>query len=321
MCEYYGIPLQPQVNSGPVWNLVTEQWETRLVPLPVTPQGRLVLVPKVIVRHRLSYDAHEYYRHYLLPELQQEHLSTNTALVQTLKDGRKRVTKKSLIKKYGTDKLATTDLTIARPFVFERYRKTKGRKAPAPLTHDQLAEIERTEIPDWPKLLSNLRAIPSGNEASAKYEDIIERILSALFYPALCSPVKQHEIHQGRKRIDITYVNTARRGFFAWAAQHYPAAHVFVECKNYGKEVGNPEIDQLSGRFSPTRGKIGLLACRSISDKNSLLTRCRDTALDDRGFILPLDDSDLDALVQEKAAFPSLDEFSLLRRLFNHLMM
>jgi len=114
--------------------------------------------------------------------------------------------------------------------------------------------------------------------------------------------VKQDNIHEGRKRIDITYVNDAKDGFFSWVARNHPASHVFVECKNYGKEIGNPEVDQLAGRFSPSRGKLGILVVRSVEDKALLLKRCKDTASDQRGFILVLDDADLAELIKQRKA-------------------
>ena len=104
----------------------------------------------------------------------------------------------------------------------------------------------------------------------------------------------------------------ATAGFFKWLAAHYAAAHVFVECKNYVGEVGNPELDQLSGRFSPTRGQFGLLVCRRFTDKALFIRRCRDTALDGRGFIIPIDDEDLRGLVQSRqgdALFLNLRRF------------
>ena len=74
---------------------------------------------------------------------------------------------------------------------------------------------------------------------------------------------------------------------------------IYIECKNYGKEVGNPELDQLSGRFSISRGKVGILVCRSIENKEKLYQSCKDTAKDDRGYILPLDDDDILMLIEE----------------------
>lgn len=113
-----------------------------------------------------------------------------------------------------------------------------------------------------------------------------------LFFPQLIYPRKEHEIHEGRKRIDIVMENSARSGVFADIAilRNYPASYVFFECKNYGREVGNPEIDQLSGRFSRERGKVGFLCCRGFEDRARFIMRCRDTFRDDRGLMLPLED-------------------------------
>ena len=64
-------------------------------------------------------------------------------------------------------------------------------------------------------------------------------------------------------------------------------------------------MDQLQGRFSPSRGRVGLLVFRTLADKELLVTRCRDTAQDDCGFILPLDDVDLKQLVGHRKAPPT----------------
>jgi hypothetical protein len=188
------------------------------------------------------------------------------------------------------------------------------------LTHDELSDIEEIERPDWNGLFNSITNLPHGKDNAARYEDLVEQLLTSLFYPSLCHPTKQHKIHEGRKRIDITYTNEAKLGFFAWLAQHYPCSFMFVECKNYGKEVGNPEIDQLSGRFSPSRGKVGILICRKIADRKLLMKRCIDTAKDDRGFILPLDDDDLSAIIESVKGHPDSQEFPLLRRLFRRLI-
>jgi hypothetical protein len=109
-------------------------------------------------------------------------------------------------------------------------------------------------------------------------------------------------------------------GFFAWLSKHYSAAHVFVECKNYGKEVGNPELDQLSSRFSPSRGQIGLLVCRSFQNKALFLKRCIDTAKDSRGFVIPLDDEDVATLIASRQDDPLFANWKLLKDKFDALI-
>ncbi len=320
VCRYYGIPLTPGVSSGPVWNPNGEVWESSFVELPMTNEGKIILVPKLIVRHRLSYEYSEYYTHYLLPEMQSAEIASNTGLVELLQDGRKRVTKKALRDKYGSDKLAVLKQTLKHPTVLNEYREDKAERTPPPLDHEQLSEIEEISPPNWNDLITRLRALSTGSDHADAYEKLIEEILSALFYPSLCSPTKQHRIHDGRKRIDITYVNEARAGFFEWLSRHYPCSFVFIECKNYGKEVGNPEVDQLSGRFSPNRGRVGLLVCRSVENPDTLQARCNDTARDSRGFIIYLTDDELVALMENaKLGVRSMD-FPILANKFRALV-
>lgn len=211
--------------------------------------------------------------------------------------------------------------TLRHPDVLESDRRDKKSSPRPPLTHEELAEIEKTSQPCWDELLGAVHTVLPGRESASAYEKAVEGLLSALFYPSLANPSVQHEIHDGRKRIDITYTNLAREGFFGWLGQHYPAAHVFVECKNYGREVGNPELDQLSGRFSPSRGMFGLLVCRGFEDKELFIKRCIDTAHDRRGYIIPLDDNDLRELVQARRAHEGFGDLPLLRSLFNRLVM
>lgn len=252
--------------------------------------------------------------------MQESEKQLNTGLVHTLKDGRKRVTKKSLKEKYGADKLTIARETLRHPGALDEYREAAQRSS-RPMTHDQLAEIENIALPNFAGLMSAVAAIPTGRDDAGNYEDAIEKLLSALFFPSLSSPTKQLKIHEGRKRIDITYVNNPMNGFFKWVLQHYPSSHIFVECKNYGKEIGNPEVDQLSGRFSPSRGQVGLLVCRSIESQIKIDASCRDTANDKRGYILVLTDSDLAQLVENYQSSNGSSEYPLLMKKFKSLIM
>jgi hypothetical protein len=278
----------------------------------------------VIVRNHLLYDSGEYFRHFVLTHLQKVELDANSALVQIIKKGKKgerrRVTKKSLIKKYGKGKDTISSVTKKYPQILARYRDQKKTEKHLPLTLDDIASIEGSAFPDWGLLLTKVLGCSAGPADADRYEKATEGLLTALTYPNLTNPIVQHEIHDGRKRIDITYTNMAINGFFSWVATHYPAPHAFVECKNYTRDLGNPELDQLAGRFSPSRGKIGFIVCRGFENKDLFIERCRDTAKDDRGFIVPLDDDDLKSLVAERKSNPLYSEFPLIRDRFRRLL-
>jgi hypothetical protein len=327
MCRQYEIPMSSGVESGPMWDSKQEKWYSEFVDLPIAGSGKLLFVPKVLVRRHLQYDAGEYFRHFLLEHMQSAELAANTELVEIIKSGkgkrqrtRKRVTKKALKAKYGTGKKAIVTETRKHPEALAIYKNLKRDDKHLPLTLDDMSNLEGTEDTNWNGLLGDVLRVPTGKADASRYEKAVEGILSALFYPNLTNPNIQHEIHGGRKRIDVTYTNMALIGFFKWVATHYPAAHVFVECKNYGKEVGNPELDQLSGRFSPSRGQVGILICRSFENKARFLQRCADTAKDSRGFILALDDDDLTELVRARTDESRFADWPLLRGRFDDLI-
>ena len=65
---------------------------------------------------------------------------------------------------------------------------------------------------------------------------------------------------------------------------------------------GNPELDQLSGRFGHQRGLLGLLLCRQDARRDLTTARCRDKSQDGRGYILVLSDADIGRLLDDVAA-------------------
>jgi hypothetical protein len=319
MCAAYGIPTE-EIASGLMWSPTARRWQAKLTQQPVVDKKRLLLVPKALVRRTITYNADSYYSLYLLEKIQEEQAAEG--LVRILKSGETRpVTKKSLKERFATGKQGNRTLTPGREDVLERYRQDKSGEPKEPLTHDELAESTHTPEPDWSKLLGDVLAIDPGAAGAGVYEKAIKKLFDALFYPWLMYPEPQQKIHAGRKRIDITYTNVAEDDFFAWLRHQCPAAYIFTECKNYSADPENPELDQLAGRFSPRRGRFGLLVARKITDKALFTKRCRDTADDDRGFIIALDDDDLTALVKAVKDSNKVERLALLRQKFKDLVM
>jgi hypothetical protein len=315
--EHYGIQLKSDVDSGPLWDVETRQWMSRFEQLPMTSEGKLLLVPKAIVRKRLDYSGSEYFNHYLLTYLQEAELQAGGELVRLLKNGERRPpTKKSLKEKHGTRKPDIAKLTREIPEALENYRRAKRKRVKPPLTHEEFFDEGIGNLPDLDQLLTDVRAVAVGKPHADAYHKTAERLLTAMLYPGLTMPQIEYPIHQGRKRIDIAYSNVAERGFFGWVAKHYPSALIFIECKNYKSDPRNPELDQLTGRFSPRRGRVGILVCRTVDDRETMAARCRDAADDDRGFIVALDDADLATLVGQRKT----GKLTLLRERFDALI-
>ncbi len=139
---------------------------------------------------------------------------------------------------------------------------------------------------------------------------------------ALVLPAIGQEINQRRKRIDLAYTNVASEGFFHWLIFHHGvfAPRVFAECKNYTREVGNTEVDQLAGRLTRDRGQFGMLVCRRIDDRSTFNLRCRD-AVRQGHYMIGVDDDDLRRLVRARKSADPLDFFRAVKDLFDPLVM
>lgn len=291
-CELHNIPLTHNVPSGMYWDIKGKRWENQYVDRLIIKNKPILLVPKRIVSFTDKYTTQEYKQHFVLNYLQNEHLSMNSSLVRKYKDGRKYVTKKSIEENEAQiDKEYLAKFTESHPEVFQDF-KTKTVKKITKLQGSVLEELDAKEICNY--LIAKLESIPTGTNSASKYHNLIIGILELLFYPNLSSPKKEQEIHEGRKRIDIMFNNSAETGFFFTLPNQnvtLPCPYIYVECKNYTGEVANPEIDQLSGRFSNRRGKVGILTCRELEE--NFIKRCADTYNDERGLVIPLEDSDL----------------------------
>lgn len=82
-----------------------KSWVEGFEKLPVTPTGKLLLVPKAVVRQHLAYTVDDYYGNYLLTHLKQIELDAGSSLVYIVKKTKSpNVTKKDLRKKFGSKK-------------------------------------------------------------------------------------------------------------------------------------------------------------------------------------------------------------------------
>lgn len=149
---------------------------------------------------------------------------------------------------------------------------------------------------DLTSAVAALKKIKRGQKTATAYQRTVTEILDQVFSHSLLTGELEHDIYEGRKRIDVRWVNVAEDGIFRWIAQTFRAPIVLGECKNYAQDVANPELDQLLGRFSATLSEFGLLLCREVTDRTLLIKRCRDAYHARRGMMLVIDDSQVEKL-------------------------
>ena len=229
------------------------------------------------------------------------------------------MTKTALKEVYPLTKDFLSTFTEVHPEVLAEYRQSLG--TPVEISDSDLREGFDEQV-FAPILINTLREIPPGAAQATTYHRFAMGLLEFIFYPGLIYPQLEQEIHEGRKRIDIFYDNAASIGFF-FAQRTNPdvnAVYVTVECKNYNLEAANEDLDQLAGRFSPHRGRLGFLMVRRLDNEGLFLQRCKDTASDDRGFIIALTDNHIEHLLEliERGERLQIDPW--LRRRFRELV-
>jgi len=294
-CRLHSIPLSRDISSDYFWNRQSNEWEIAHTEMLVINNRKILLVPKGIVSFCKGYTPDKYYNHFVLEYLQNENLRLQSALVQKRNNGSYFVTKKSIKDFNPQSKEFLRRFTLAHPEVLDQF---KDRTTINSLTNIDITDIDITQIKQ--DLIVRLQEIPSGTDSASDFHKIIIGILELVFYPHLINPIKEREIHEGRKRIDITFDNAAKTGIFYRLSENFriPCPYIFIECKNYSRDIVNPELDQIGGRFSVNRGQVGFIICRHIDNFQLFMTRCKDTYRDGRGLIIPLVDNDIIQLLQ-----------------------
>jgi hypothetical protein len=177
------------------------------------------LVPKYSGRRRLSLDDQEFYMHFVLNFLQEQEEQTNAhGLVRVLKNGKRKVHKEDPKKRYPLTKEFLASFSEQNPQVLQAYKDFyKSLPGSKGVVSEEDLDERFDETAFAQALIEGLEAIPSGTDAANQYHSFMLGTLEFLLWPNLIYPKKEDPIHEGRKRIDITYTNAATGGL--------PSAH------------------------------------------------------------------------------------------------
>lgn len=306
-CDLLSIPLEEGVASGFFWNLSTQSWDQVHTKMLVINGRKKLLVPKAVVSYVKEFAPEKYYRKFALEFLQEDHLRRNTSLVKTSVGKSGKVLRTYVLKQdleeqvIPFDKGNLLEFTKRHPAVFHDFREQTAKEISAIPNESLEKTVSAHEVIDF--LIGKLESIPQGNDGAAKYHSLMIGTLEFIFYPHLINPSKEHEVNEGRKRIDILFDNGGPREGFLYRVQHVhqiQCSYIPVECKNYSREIENPELDQMIGRMHVNRGKFGIIVCRKLEDEELFLKRCADANRAGQGLIIPLTDIDIVTILTEK---------------------
>lgn len=301
-CDLHGIELMKSIATREYWDIRSKSWISSHEDMLVVNDKPILLIPKSIVCRKRGYvyDSSKYARHFVLNFLVSEELRMNTSLVNVskLKNGsiKRSVRKEEVSSKYGAyKKRFLRGFTAEHPQFYEDFKSNAKNKI-RPLTNEEILEDYTDDfyLQIIDSLIDGFGKIKKGTNDANKFHEHIIATMTFLFYPNLMNPVKEKEIHEGRKRIDLTFDNAAESGYFfnLSTVKDISSSYIFVECKNYSKDIANPELDQLNGRFSLNRGKMGFMIFRDCEDEATLFKRCSDYYKDNKNLIIPLQDKD-----------------------------
>ncbi len=318
-CEKYKIPTKRvAVNNAFEYN--TLQFTSYFAQLPVIGDHAKILLPISSVRQDPELSKSKYYRNFVLEFLRAEHQHAGDALSSVLKTGQVVVRIMDLKEKYPMNVDFLYDFSKKHPKILENYkeelRRTAIKKGKAQLVTNRkiLNSIERKAI---------MTSIQAGQKDAHQFHKISFDNLIHIFGNRTSNPTSEQGINEGRKRIDIVFNNSDKNGFFhnLNTVHKLKCPKIIVECKNYGSELGNPEVDQINGRFNSKRGRFGILVCRTIKDKKALLSRCKDLINDNKNYLIVLEDNDIHHLLEFRDKNNEFEIDSFLEKKMDELIM
>ena len=303
MCSEYAISTRPCAVSG-FWNQERLEWDGGYFNLPAYEAHSYILVPKRFIRRERDLMNHrEYYNKYVLDVIARELISAGDSLVQTLKNGERRVTKKAMRAdpRFVPTKEFISHFILEHPDTIKAYR-VEMRKRFAPADPALWSGKSAEDDPEIESALAQLEALPPGREHADAYHDVVFTLLQFLFDWSLENFEKEYKMDGGRGRMDIIADNYASGGLFAELRNDLNAWSVPIECKNYTSDLGNNEFNQLSDRLGPKTSRFGMLFCRTVTDYAAMLKHRTDRWLRQENMILLIDDVRLKDLVQLRLA-------------------
>lgn len=322
-CKLWNIPLQTGVASPSYWDQSLKEFKHDYIDTLVINGSVHILIPKMFVSRTNKYEAktfvfdQDFGLHYFYEEL--------ISFAKTLKDVKRDKNGEPIItdelrNEFRTQMGATTNKGLAS-FLAQKHDsilpKFKKEIVDSSFEHLPIDDQEKADFAmKADELMKDLTSLPSGPGTCHDYEKLVQRMMGFLFCNDLALPRSQLPIEGGEQIVDIAYDRIATQGIFADLENKYKITCpiVFVECKNYSDDIGNPELAQINLRLG-ANGHFGVLCCRKLEERSRLIaklvhnfknTRNLIVVITDNDFLKMLDDSKKEFMPKYEAKVRSL---------------
>ncbi len=212
-----------------------------------------------------------------------------------------------MVDQFGLDNLFRREILPSEQEL-TRQINTNKEFLPTGVTSNYLAKaiLSNMSQPDcdtiaWNDAYSGLNEqldkIPAGKKDAYKYHDHVYELLKATFEDVLSNPHKEQKTDNGLGKIDITFDNDKKIGFFKYLHDRgVLCEYIPFECKNYASDIGNTQFDQINSRLNKREKKeFGVMVCRAINDAKKCIDHCK-TFLKNDKYIIVLSDEDIKKL-------------------------
>lgn len=185
-----------------------------------------------------------------------------------------------------------------------RWRTEGGEAISEKVVYDVKVPTEITKpkkIDILASYLKEVKKLKPGRRDASRYHELIFNILKTIFENRLRRPAKEEYLADDTQKVDITFQNLREQGFFKQLDEgyHIVCPNIFIECKNYNEDLGNPEFAQIQNRLNRKRGQFGIIVCRKIINHERVRQR-QDNLVKDDKYVIVLADSDIKKLVRMK---------------------
>ena len=267
-CKRLGIPMRLIKIS--LYDYKTCKIITEKTTLPINEGNKqpILLVPKRWLRYSpwLNYD--DYFKHYLIKNIEVEYDGVNNR-IEVLKYNRQ-------------------NFNMVEQYIALKEREF-GRCENDPL-------FSKIPIHSANRKVLDIKTLPTGkmNNADKKYEELMGKVLSSFLFPHLDFAKEQSRIDSGTQIRDLIFYNNTSTDFLAEIYYTYDCKQIVFELKNV-KDIEREHINQINRYMSDSFGRFGIIFTRNKPSKQ-MLQNTVDLWSGQRRCILIMDDSDLELM-------------------------